>query len=473
MKIYFVAIIFFDIKNNFWGEKIMKLPQNQISMQAMFRFGVVSKVKLRLERGESISSAIALCAKEYHLNSAKNKSLKISERTIYRWYRRYSDKNIVGLESEKKDFNSRSSNLSPNFVEFIKIEKSNDPFASIPEIINRARVRQIILTQDKICRTTVYRLCKKLELPIARTHNLRIRDMRRFSYSHRMQLVMCDGKHFKVGLNSTKRVALFFMDDATRMILAVVVGTSESTELFLKGLNKVIISFGLPAIIYVDKGPGFISNDSAKVIARLGSSLVIGTAGYPEARGKIEKFNQTAKNDLLRYLDGRIDVDCSCEALEIRLNHYIKEIYNKRPHESLKKETPYNRFFSDTRPFTKIIDQNIYEKSFVISESRRVSKDNIVSISSMKYEIPTGHALTYITIYRHTLEDRITMFHEGKLVDIKPVDLASNAHHQRAKLNSDDSSNIQLPSSAAELLFKKDFSPIVDTDGNFFNKNEE
>jgi hypothetical protein len=39
-----------------------------------------------------------------------------------------------------------------------------------------------------------------------------------------MQMVLCDGKHFRAGAARLRRVALFFLDDATRMGLHVVVG---------------------------------------------------------------------------------------------------------------------------------------------------------------------------------------------------------------------------------------------------------
>jgi hypothetical protein len=43
------------------------------------------------------------------------------------------------------------------------------------------------------------------------------RDSRRFVYPHRMQMVLCDGKHFRAGAARLRSMAYFFLDDATRM----------------------------------------------------------------------------------------------------------------------------------------------------------------------------------------------------------------------------------------------------------------
>ncbi len=41
----------------------------------------------------------------------------------------------------------------------------------------------------------------------------------------------------------------------------VFVGPSECTELFLKALHQVITHFGVMISLFVDNGPGFISNN--------------------------------------------------------------------------------------------------------------------------------------------------------------------------------------------------------------------
>ena len=106
--------------------------------------------------------------------------------------------------------------------------------------------------------------------------------MRRWRYPHRMQCVLVDGKHFRAGNARLRRVALFFLDDATRYGLDGLVGTSESVELFLHGLYEMTSKHGLMDLLYLDKGPGFRSNDTLAVVqGGLRAWLIHGTTRYP------------------------------------------------------------------------------------------------------------------------------------------------------------------------------------------------
>ena len=143
-----------------------------------------------------------------------------------------------------------------------------------------------------------------------------------------------DGKHFRAGGARAKRVALFYLDDATRYGLDVVVGPSESTELFLHGLYQLVRQHGLPDLLYLDHGPGFISTDTLAVVeGGLGTWLVHGRARYPAGRGAVERFNRTAHEQILRAFDGATDVDADGHALTLRLRHYLQR-YNDTPQSS-------------------------------------------------------------------------------------------------------------------------------------------
>jgi len=95
---------------------------------------------------------------------------------------------------------------------------------------------------------------------------------------------------------------------------------------------------------------GRFSHTFSAVLTRLGIHFIHGTAAYPEGHGKIERFNRTALNDVLRGLDGRAEVDPTARALELRLRHYLETQYNHRPHEELQKTTPWERFGQDAKP---------------------------------------------------------------------------------------------------------------------------
>jgi transposase len=256
-----------------------------VSTEALFRFQAVSKVLARQLTGEARPRAVGAVAAEPHLTVA-GKLRKVSSRTLYRWLAAYEASGIDGLEPGRRHQVDVSAVLPNELVDFLRTEKADDPRASVPELIRRAHELRVIGPEDKVSRSTVWRAIKRMGLPTRRRPSKAEGDMRRFAYPHRMMMVLADGKHFRAGASRARRVALFFIDDATRKGLHVVVGTTEDTELFLRGLYELIRKVGFMLVIYLDNGAGFISDDTLAVIAKLpGVHIVHGTAGYPEGHG--------------------------------------------------------------------------------------------------------------------------------------------------------------------------------------------
>src|SRR3989442_9722869 len=96
---------------------------------------------------------------------------------------------------------------------------------------------------------------------------------------------------------------------------------SLGEPLFLRPLHETLLRYGLMIALFLDRGPGFISDDTVAVLARRGIHLIHGTAGYPEGHGKIERFNRTLLPRELRGLDVHPEVDPDPAALTLRLAH--------------------------------------------------------------------------------------------------------------------------------------------------------
>ena len=450
-------------------------PRNQPSPEALFRYRVICEVCARVSCGEKNAAAIAAVAANAHSDFSGNQR-SVSERTLYRWCADYARHGFAGLQPASRQRIERSLVLPERLLDYLVGQKERDPIASIPELIRRARELGVIALDEPIERVTVYRTLKRMGVYVGRRKKRGPhRDTRRFAYAHRMEMVLCDGKHFRAGGTRARRVALFFLDDASRYGLHVVVGTSESTELFLRGLYETIRRHGFAGIYYLDHGPGFFSADTFDVVHKLERALLIhGEVEYPEGHGKVERFNRTAKADILRGLDGRPDVDPDLGALELRLGHYLSEVYNRRPHESLDGATPAERFYADSKSLRFPETDEELRQRFVVHFTRRVTADHIVSIDSAHYEIPRGHAGETIVIYHRLLVDSYAVLHDGALVDIEIVDLAANARARRGHGRSEPP-DVQhpLPKSAADLVFDRDLSPVVDRDGGFSDNSKE
>lgn len=308
-------------------------PLLALSSRELLRWQAVALLRAKLSEGKPLKVAVAEVVGHKH-QSLDGARMSVMSRSLRRWHNAFVERGIKGLQDPKRSAREPTA-LPAALLDFLKSEKGVDRYASVPELIRRARQRGILGPDERVDRSTVWRACVRLQLPLRRLVSKLETDQRRWAYPHRMMMVLADGKYFRAGIRRSRRVAFFFLDDACRLGLAAVVGTSENPGLFLRGLFKVITRVGLMDSLFLDNGPGFIAEDVALVCARLGVNLILGTAGYPEGHGKIERFNQTAGAQLLRGLAGSAEVDDDCGALTLRVEHWLTEQYNRTDHEAL------------------------------------------------------------------------------------------------------------------------------------------
>jgi transposase InsO family protein len=440
--------------------------------EALFRHLVVSQVRASTLAGSDLAAAIKGVTAIEHLDF-DGTLREVTPRSLYRWCAAFASGGMPGLEPAQRSRTKTSEVLSESLLAFLREEHALDNKASVPELLRRARARCVIAQDVCVDRVTVYRACVRMGLSLGRRSTKRDTDMRRFAYPHRMMMVLSDGKHFRAGIRRSKRVALFFLDDATRRAIGVSVGTSERTDYFLQGVHEVVRHHGRMDVLYLDKGPGFISTDTHSAIARLPSAFIHGRTRYPQGHGKIEKLNQTAWNGVLRGLAGRAEVDDDCGALTLRLWHYLERVYNCTPHESLDGDTPSERWDRDTRVLRFHDSEAALRDCFVTTETRRVSNDNVVPFESVDYEVPRGHSGTRIEIKRHLLDDTLWVQHDGRFVQLHVVDLAANATSRRGRGHRAQEPAETTPVTAAETLFRNDFGSVVDPDGGFLQSKRD
>jgi putative transposase len=448
-------------------EGIMKIKGRRGVDRGLHRFEAVSLVRGFAQRGCTIGEAIdRVCAAG--IPDEAGGIRKVKRAALYRWYRAFTGNGFDALLDRPRVIKSYV--LPQNFTNFLLMEKSSDPEASIPEVIRRAVERGIVGENDQLDRTTAYRAARRLNLPIFRKQRLRESAARPFAYSHRMQMVMCDGKHFRAGASRLKRVALFFIDDATSFVLDAFVGTEgETSELFLRGLYEIIKTYGFMGIIYLDGGPGFKADDTKCVIAAMNVHLIHGKARYPEGHGKIERFNQTVLHQVLRGLR-KPEIDPDPKSLELRLRHYIRERYNKTNHEGIG-GIPHEKFMADEKELNFPPTEEDLRRHFVIADKRRVRNDNVIPYDDVIYEVPLGHAGRDIQVYRDIISNELSVLHDGKAVKIFPADLAANARERREAFPAQMTPRGPI-TTAAEIHFNRDHGPIVGPDGGFTSNDE-
>jgi putative transposase len=428
---------------------------------AIARYLVVSQVCAAVAAGMAKTEAVEEVAERVHL-ARGNKPRRYGVRTIWRWVREWEAEGLDGLSSAARS--RPESSLAAAFLAHLAEQKRSDPTVSIPEVIRLARAAGVIAEDDLVDRTTVWRECRRLGLPTLRRDPGKRSRQRPWRLPHRLQCVLADGKHFRAGSERAKRVAVIFLDNATRFVLGAVVGTAESAALALRGLRKVVRRWGLMSCLYVDLG--FDNGDLARATAALRISLILGARKYPEGRGSLERFNRTIGEQLLCGWPGNPAVDPDLSALELRVEHWAFELYNHTPHEGLGLDTPADRFHADTRALQLPESQTKVDEAFVTSFLRQVKNHNCISVDGELWEVPLGHRRHQVEVFRNMITAELAVLHEGLRTVLKQVDLTANAYQRRSASTSTEP-NPSPRETAADAAWMRDHPPLVDDNGNY------
>jgi hypothetical protein len=123
------------------------------------------------------------------------------------------------------------------------------------------------------------------------------------------ELVQADGsEHDWLEGRGPRMVLIVFIDDATSKVVARF-HPAETTEAYMDVLGRWVRKHGRPVALYTDWDSVFVDNSPGRKatptqFSRALSELDIGWigAGSPQAKGRVERFNGTAQNRLVKEL---------------------------------------------------------------------------------------------------------------------------------------------------------------------------
>jgi transposase len=203
------------------------------------------------------------------------------------------------------------------------------------------------------------------------------------------ELLYLDGsRHAWLALEPERMLTLItVLDDATKRLLYAQLWEGESLEAVLSALAAVLKEFGIPMELYTDRAGWAFETPKAggpvdkTHLTRVGEALKrLGIAHIPsyspQARGRIERANRTLQGRLINELE-HAEIGDHEEA-----NRYLRERFIGR----------YNEAFArpardpDTA-FAPLGTANLDELLCVAEQTRRVSRDNVVSFEGLALQL--------------------------------------------------------------------------------------
>jgi hypothetical protein len=240
----------------------------------------------------------------------------------------------------------------------------------------------------------------------------------------RGELIQIDGSpHDWFEDRGPRCTLIVFIDDATGDLLGLRLFPSETTEAYMTTLRRYLDQHGRPVALYSDRHAIFRDNrsDGDLKITQFGRALeTLGIASVhartPQAKGRVERANQTLQDRLVKEL--RLEGISDIERANVFLERYRAQ-YNRRFSVPPKDEVDAHReVLHDAEALDLILSHQ---------ESRTVSKDLVVRFENVRYlltGVGAGHRLKgrKVTLCRR-LDGTLAVLWSGKLLDHRVLDV--------------------------------------------------
>lgn len=194
------------------------------------------------------------------------------------------------------------------------------------------------------------------------------------------ELIQIDGSHhYWFEDRGEKCVLIVFIDDATSKITSLFFCSTECLQGYFTALQKHITKYGRPLGLYSDRHAIFGGSDKIhhaqfiRALKELEIESVL--ARSPQAKGRVERVNQTLQDRLIKEM--RLRNICTIDDANIYLSEFIEEF-----NEKFSKE-PRGQFDAH-RPLDSGYD---LERTLTRCETRTLSKDLSFSFHNTVYQI--------------------------------------------------------------------------------------
>ncbi len=401
---------------------------------ALWRLGVLGPLtSARLEHGDRRRYGEEAAARLYERPDGRR--VQLSVRTIEAWYHAYRHGGFHALFPSDRADRGRSRAIPAEVAEQVLRVKRERPRRSIRRII-RMLERAGIVRVGALHRSTVHRLLANAGIS-ARPRRDVITERRSFLPEHADDLWVGDALHgpLVVTPDGTVRKAYLLsqIDGATRFVPHSYFALSESAVDQEYGFKQAILKHGPPRIYYVDLGSAYIAESLRLICAELDIRLLHTGVQDCEAKGVIERWHKTWREEV----GDELPPD-PLPLADLNAKHWawLAADYHVRQH-STTGRSPREHWLEEIA-FLRTVPRHVHlEEVFLHRERRVVRKDGTVRFRGGYLEVRpdlVGHEIEL----RFDPRDETTgprVFVENRFVcDTVPLDRIRNASRRRRHL---------------------------------------
>jgi len=232
-------------------------------------------------------------------------------------------------------------------------------------------------------------------------------------YGPELKFVGPDGR-----IRKQKTYLIAIIDDFSRVICSAQFFIDQGLMSYLSVLEKALRSRGIPDKIYCDNGQIFISSQVQRIGAELGMRVVRAKVRDAAAKGKIERFFRTVRD---QFIDCTLRVEAKNIKTVDDLNRYFRvylEEYNSRKHSAIGCSPRQRWLQSPYQPRFPMESLHI-DTLFMLEAERTIKKDGTISVASLLFELSSANAGQKVKV-RYTPQDlnRVHAFLDGEYLGV-------------------------------------------------------
>ena len=351
---------------------------------ALWRLGVLGPLmSARLEHGDRKKLFEEAAARTHELPDGRWR--KLSSRTIEDWYYTYRKGGFKALFPQTRSDRNTTRSIRPELAELLIAAKREKPRRSIRRII-RALERARKIKPGELSRSSVHRWLKANSVSKRPTRGPGA-ERRSFIHEHASDLWVGDALHGPLVITPDNQIRKSYMlsqiDCATRYIPHSYFALSEGSFEQEHGLKQAFCKHGLPRAYYVDLGSAYIAKSLKLICAELGVRLLHTGVRDCEAKGVIERWHRTWREEV----GDELPKD-PIPIAELNAKHWawLSVEYHARMHDTTKRivREHWLSEFEYLRPIPR--EKNL-DEAFLHRESREVRKDGTVRFKGLFLEV--------------------------------------------------------------------------------------
>lgn len=410
-------------------------PADWAEEQALFRLKVIGPLLCgdSLSHGELAATLRDLSQKRFRPpGAAVTRSYATS--TLERWLYAYRRGGLGALRPQRRSDRGHARALTIEQRALLLDIRRHHPQASANTIL-RTLEAEGRLAKRQVSPATVRRLFRANGLD---RRSLRAQDdqvRRRWQAPHPHALWhadVCHGPALKVDGRSVPLRVHAIVDDCSRHVMAIQACATERETEMLALLIKAVRRHGAPAALYLDNGSTYSGEALATACGRLGITLIHALPYDPQARGKMERFWRTCREQCLSYLGGAE----SLHDVQVRLLAWLDRHYHQAPHGGLMGKSPLQALGVHVGDE---LGETVLRDALTVRAQRRVRRDGTLSVGGVDFELDQGflHGRR-VTVARSLLDPTELPWveHEERRLPLREVDPVANGKRRKRKTRS-------------------------------------